>query len=150
MLVYVDASCFNRPFDDQRQERIERETEAVLLVLQRVETGNDDLAWSPALTLELSAHPEEEIREQLLTWAARAHVVMATPPAVHERVKTFVVEGLKSLDAAHLAFAEAAGCGVLLTCDDRFLRRSQTLDLSVRVLNPVQYVTETSHGGTDD
>jgi predicted nucleic acid-binding protein len=150
MLVYVDASCFNRPFDDQRQERIERETEAVLLALQRIETGDDELAWSPALTLELSAHPEAEIREQLMTWAARAHVVPASTPAVQERVKAFVGEGLKPLDAAHLAFAEAAACGVLLTCDDRFLRRSQTLDLSVRVLNPVQYVSETTDVGTDD
>ena len=30
MRLYVDLSCFNRPFDDQGQERIRLETEAVL------------------------------------------------------------------------------------------------------------------------
>jgi len=69
---------------------------------------------------------------------------------VRERVNKLVAEGLKALDAAHLAFAKAAACDVLLTCDDRFLRRAQNLDLSLRVLNPVEYYEETIDDGPDD
>jgi len=69
---------------------------------------------------------------------------------VRERVNKLVAEGLKALDAAHLAFAESAACDVLLTCDDRFLRRAQNLDLSLRVLNPVEYYEETIDDGPDD
>jgi predicted nucleic acid-binding protein len=29
MRLYIDLSCFNRPFDNQSQERIRRETQAV-------------------------------------------------------------------------------------------------------------------------
>jgi hypothetical protein len=29
--IYLDACCLNRPFDDQTQERIRLESEAVLL-----------------------------------------------------------------------------------------------------------------------
>lgn len=150
MLVYIDANGFNRPFDDQEQERIRRETEAILVVLQRIVSGNVELAWSPALTLELSAHPEAEIREQLMEWAVRARIATSTSAAVQARARELVDGKLKPLDAAHVAFAEAAQCEVLLTCDDRFLRRSQQLDLSVRVLNPVEYVMEATHGGVDD
>jgi predicted nucleic acid-binding protein len=150
MLVYIDANCFNRPFDEQQQERIHRETEAVLAVLERVDSGADELAWSPALTLELSAHPEVAIREQLTAWSARAGVDVTTTASVHDRIKELVAGGLKPLDAAHVAFAETAKCEVLLTCDDRFLRRAQQLDLSVRVLNPIEYLTETEDGGIDD
>ena len=142
MLLYVDANCFNRPFDDQSQDRIQRETEAVLAILQRVESGDDDLAWSPALTLELSAHPDAEIRGQLTAWAGHARVVVATTPSVRERGNELVARGLRPLDGAHVAFAEAAHCSVLLTCDDRMLRRARRLDLSLRVLDPVEYVAE--------
>src|SRR4051812_7227185 len=114
MLVYVDANCFNRPFDDQRQSRIRQETEAVLHILEGIQQGADQLAWSPALTLELSAHPEPEIRDQLTAWSKHAHVDMNVTATVRLRAEELELSGLKPLDAAHVAFAEAAGCMVLL------------------------------------
>jgi hypothetical protein len=39
--IYLDVCCLNRPFDDQRQERIRLEAEAVPLILGRCEAG----AW---------------------------------------------------------------------------------------------------------
>jgi hypothetical protein len=35
--IYLDNSVVNRPFDDQSQERIRLETEAVILLLSRLE-----------------------------------------------------------------------------------------------------------------
>ena len=46
MRLYIDLNCFNRPFDDQRQERVRRETVAVFNILNRVLEGNDSLIWS--------------------------------------------------------------------------------------------------------
>ena len=43
MRFYIDLSCFNRPFDDQGQERVRKETEAVLSVLTRIVEGKDTL-----------------------------------------------------------------------------------------------------------
>ena len=40
MLLYLDLNCFNRPFDDQTQERIARETAAVFAVLERVDAAS--------------------------------------------------------------------------------------------------------------
>lgn len=142
MLIYLDANCFNRPFDDQAQDRIHQETEAVFAILQRIDAGLDELGWSTALSLELSAHPEAEIREQLMEWAGLARITVTATASVRERVKELTVSGLKALDASHVAFAESARCDVLLTCDDRFLRRSRHLQLSVRVLNPIEYLAE--------
>jgi hypothetical protein len=39
MRVYLDACCLNRPFDDRSQDRIRLEAEAVLAIIERVETG---------------------------------------------------------------------------------------------------------------
>lgn len=140
MLVYLDANCFNRPFDDQTQERIQQETEAVLNVLQRVLGGHDQLAWSAALNLELSAHPEPDIREELMGWAERCQILLEPSNDVRARAEALHSLGMGALDAAHIAFAEAGGCDLFLTCDDRLLRRSRRLALSVQVFNPVEYV----------
>ena len=51
------------------------------------------------------------------------------------------------MDSVHLACAEAAGVGVLLTCDDVFLRRARRLGLALRVLNPVAYLQEVIRNG---
>jgi hypothetical protein len=39
MKLYLDVSCLNRPFDDQRQPRVRTESEAVLLILARIDQG---------------------------------------------------------------------------------------------------------------
>jgi len=38
--IYLDVCCLNRPFDDQTQDRIHLESEAVILILKRVRSGN--------------------------------------------------------------------------------------------------------------
>jgi hypothetical protein len=35
MRIYLDVCCINRPFDDQTEERIRMESEAVLAILKR-------------------------------------------------------------------------------------------------------------------
>ena len=39
MKIYLDVCCLNRPFDDQRQERIHFETEALELIFKRIDKG---------------------------------------------------------------------------------------------------------------
>jgi hypothetical protein len=42
--------CFNRPYDDQTQARIHLETEAKLLLQQKVKNAECDLIWSSVTT----------------------------------------------------------------------------------------------------
>lgn len=46
--VYLDVCCFNRPYDDQTQDRVRLEAEAVLLILRRIEAGEWRLSVSGA------------------------------------------------------------------------------------------------------
>lgn len=127
MSVYLDANCFHRPFDDQTQQRIARETAAILAVLRRIGSGLDELARSSALTLELSAHPVAETRTELESWKRRCSRELTSNEAIRERAEHLAQNGLKPLDAAHVAFAETAGCAVFLTCDDRLLRAAGSI-----------------------
>jgi len=77
MLVYVDASCFNRPFDDQEQRRVAEETRAVFRILERIVDDRLDLAWSEVLDLENSRHPLVDRRTEIGRWRQKAAVHVA-------------------------------------------------------------------------
>ena len=74
MLLYLDLNCFNRPFGDQSQNRIARETAAVFSVLQRIVDGIDHLAWSAMVDSENAQHPLVDRRTEIARWAQRAEV----------------------------------------------------------------------------
>jgi len=65
MRIYLDVCCLNRPFDDQSQDRIRLESEAVKLVLDLVGKGRHTWVSSEAVEYEVSRHPSEARRERL-------------------------------------------------------------------------------------
>jgi hypothetical protein len=54
MRVYLDVCCLNRPFDDQTQDRIRLEAEAVTLILGHFEAKEWDWIGSDAVNLEIA------------------------------------------------------------------------------------------------
>ena len=147
MRLYIDLSCFNRPFDDQGQERVRLETEAVLSVLTRLLQGKDTLLWSWAISFENGKHPKPDRRDEIAVWEARSELLIPVSAALQARAVEFGRSGVSALDAVHLASAEAGGAGLFLTCDDALLKRAARLGLGLRVLNTVAYLKEvTSHG----
>lgn len=68
MQLYIDLNCFNRPFDDQTQKRVQSETDAVFAILRRVSDGTDKLIWSWALWYENSKHPIPDRRDEIAQW----------------------------------------------------------------------------------
>ena len=147
MRLYIDLSCLNRPFDDQGQDRIRRETEAVFAILTRIIEGRDALIWSWVLTFENARHPKQDRRDEIGLWEGRAEAVVTVSINLQERARQIAQHGIPALDAAHLASAEAGEADVLLTCDDVLLRRAQRLGLALRVINPVAYLDEVSTHG---
>jgi hypothetical protein len=145
VLLYLDLNCFNRPFDDQSQERIAHETAAVFAILQRIIDGVDQLIWSAILTFENAQHPLVDRRTEIAQWAHRAVVNIAVTHQVATRARALTAAGFRPLDAAHLACAEAAACDRFLTCDDPVLRRARRVQVGLRVQTPTDYVQE----GTD-
>ncbi len=131
MRLYIDLNCFSRPFDDQGQERIRRETEAIYGILRRIVEGDDTLLWSWVLTYENVRHPKPDRRDEIALWEGRAGKSVTLSTNLQERARQIAQQGIPALDAAHLASAEAGGANVLLTCDDVVLRRAQRLGLAL-------------------
>jgi predicted nucleic acid-binding protein len=68
---------------------------------------------------------------------------MSLDAKVRTRALDLERQGLKPLDALHVACAELAVVTHFLTCDDRLVRRYSG---TMRVLNPVDFVLSWSEG----
>ena len=58
MKIYLDVCCLNRPFDDQRHDRIRLETEAIFTILKFVELDKLELFDSDIILYEVEKIPD--------------------------------------------------------------------------------------------
>jgi predicted nucleic acid-binding protein len=139
--IYLDLCCLKRPFDDQRQERIRRETEAVAYLIEQAERGAVTTVRSPALVVENDANPREDRRLATALWIHGAHVEVGHTEQVARRARELHALGFGVLDGLHVAFAEAAGARFLVTCDDGLssLASRHAALLRLAVINPCDY-----------
>lgn len=144
VIVYLDACCLNRPFDDQTQDRIHLEAEAILLILTRLEAVKWQWLGSEALDFEIGQTPDPQRRNRVKLLAAHAHRVVVIEKLEVERAQQLVALGFQALDALHLACAESGAADVFLTTDDKLLRLAAVLSeqLRVRVANPLAWIRE--------
>jgi len=121
-VMYLDLCCLKRPFDDGRAERIRREAETVAAIMAMAENGEVDLVHSGAHDLENDRNPREERRLTIRSWLQAAAIHMKTNPAINARGSQLSALGFRTLDALHLAFAEAAAARWFVTTDDRLVK----------------------------
>ena len=144
MKIYLDACCVNRPYDDQTQDRIRLEAEAILMIINHCESHQWLWIGSDALIFEIQQIPnvEKQKRVQLLA----AHVSQSVQVGESEIRRTQVLQtlGFHALDALHLACAESHQVNIFLTTDDPLLKKSKKVSkqLKVRVANPLSWLME--------
>jgi predicted nucleic acid-binding protein len=142
--IYLDVCCLNRPFDDQRQDRIRLESEAVLLILGHCAVGTWQWISSAVVEEEVNNTPSIERRHRVRSMLSGAHSTVALTQAAVIRAQELKAMGFRTYDALHIACAEQATVNILLTTDDRVLRiaASHAAELHVRVANPLTWLME--------
>ena len=142
MRLYLDLCCYNRPFDDRTQARVDAEAVAVEAILEGVRQGADELWDSSVLEWENRRTPSAYRRAQVKQLRRLAQ--KRARAGRRERARAAELEdlGYDSLDAAHLSVAAFAGVGVFLTTDDLLLSRWRRLGepRSLAVMNPIDYL----------
>ena len=62
---------------------------------------------------------------------------------MEERARALQPEGIKPVDALHLASAVAAKADYFCTCDDQFLKRAKAVDTGqTKVVSPLELIAE--------
>lgn len=142
MRIYFNTSALNRPFDDLSSRRVRLEAEAIVALLGAVESDLVEWVGSDYLDFEISQDPDPERVRRVRSLAELARRRVEVSGAVTDRARSLERAGLRGLDALHVASAEAGEAELLITTDDRMLRRSRRagLALAVRVVTPVEAV----------
>jgi len=145
MKFYLDVCCLNRPFDDQTQDRVHLESEAVLTILRHAE----ERAWawisSSVVLYEVNQIPNNDRKQRILKLCDQASGIIRLDEKIYELSETLKKIGFKSYDALHLACAHQAKVEVFLSTDDRLVKKAHknTKILNMKIDNPLNWLQKT-------
>ncbi len=144
-VLYLDACCLNRPFDDQTQIRIRLEAEAVLLIIFHVHLSAWEWIGSQVLSYEIDRTPDPDRRLRVKSLMSGISRRVSLDAKMVSRADKFQILGLRGYDALHAVSAEQGGADALLTTDDRFIRavNRNANQFNVKVINPLRWLEET-------
>ena len=135
--IYLDNCCYNRPYDDQVQLRIELETKAKLHIQQQIAENEISLVSSIIIEYENNDNPYELRKHVISDFLQHASDYVDKSDDVVAIAKEIGNKGIKTKDASHLACAIYAGCDYFLTTDDKLLKYQ---DDRIRTINPVDFI----------
>lgn len=143
MRLYFDCCCYNRPFDDQSQQRIHDESEAILSLMNRCITLSGTILGSAVLRLEIDSIGDTVKREKVRHLYRAVNEDVGYTPMIRQHAEEIRQHStIHEMDALHLSCAEIGGADVFLTTDARLIRSCRSVSLRVHVLNPVSYLAE--------
>ncbi len=144
MRIYFDSCCVNRLTDDQTQQRIYREAEAMEELIGFSTSEPNIWVGSAVLEAEIARNPDSDRREDDEALLAFVKQVVKLDDRIVSRARELHKAGFSGFDALHLSCAESAQVDIFLTTDDRLVRRAnrKPAKLAIRVLNPVSFLEE--------
>ena len=137
--IYLDNCCFNRPYDDQGQLKVELETKAKLFIQDLVLDGQIKLVWSYILDYENSKNLFSEKRDAIQRWKNLATLDTDETPGILETA-ALCKKFLGSADSLHLACAIHMGCDYFITVDKGILKHAGALRDPILICDPVTFL----------
>ncbi|MCL2187599.1 MAG: hypothetical protein FWC16_05820 [Defluviitaleaceae bacterium] len=140
MRVYLDNCCYSRPYDGQKQIKIQLETEAKLFIQSLVKLKAIKLVASFVLMEEVNASSEIVKVQAVMSFINEHSSVFVGSDCINEltpMAANAIMTGVKAKDAIHLACAIFAECDYFISTDKRLL--NYTSD-KIKLLNPIEFM----------
>ena len=135
--IYLDICCFNRPYDNQTQLKIELETKAKLFVQNLVYTNKLALVWSYILDYENSKNIHVQKLSAIQKWQTLAVEDINETNEIIEKSKIIQNMGIKNADSLHLACAISSKCDYFITVDKRVLKYKCD---EINIIDPIEFI----------
>jgi predicted nucleic acid-binding protein len=135
--IYLDNCCYNRPYDDQTQLRIELETKAKLFIQNLIVVGKVDLTTSSLSVLENKKNPYSDRRFSIQDFFRYSQRTATSSAECFAEAENLKAKGLKTYDAIHLSFAILSACDYFITTDDRLLKCQ---DDRIQIIDPQNFM----------
>ena len=142
MKIYLDHCTYNRPFDDQRNIKIQLETFAKLYIQDQIRQGTYDLVWSYMSDFENSYNPNIENRNSIQAWENIAKFKCKSTEKILLLGNKIMEKGIRANDALHIACALECQCEYFITTDIGLINKK--ID-NVQIINPIDFIRQ--YGG---
>jgi len=140
-VVYIDNCCNNRLFDGDESPKVKAQADKIRLIISNRKKDGYVVIGSFVGEAEISKIPDDEKRraaEQCYKESIDDNIQHSAQ--IITRARKLESMGLKPMDARHLAAAEAAGAGYLLTTDEKFIKKCAKNNLTaVKVIDPLDF-----------
>ena len=138
--IYLDNCCYGRPFDNQKNLVIQKETQAKVFIQSLVKYKAVELVYSSISVQEITDSPFEENSHSVLDFIennAKYYVSKNNNEIAISLTEEIMRTGLKLKDASHTACAIVAKCDYLITTDKRLLKYR---DNRIRIVSPIEFI----------
>jgi len=135
--IYLDMCCFNRPYDDQSQLKIELETKAKLFIQQLVLENSVSLVWSYMLDYENSLSDFMQKQSTIQKWQEYAVKDIDESTKILQISNKIQKTGIKNADSLHIACAISADCDYFISVDKRLLNYQ---DKRIIICDPIEFL----------
>jgi len=137
--IYLDVCTLCRPFDNQNDMRIRLETDAYFLIMNAIEEKRYEMVVSSMHIKELESIKDIKERIQIVHFLDEyGKTKNADLNLVKKRADELIKLNFGIADAIHLAFAEQSS-NYLVTCDDKFEKKSKRITTNIEVVNPIEF-----------
>ena len=137
MRIYLDHCAYNRPFDDQKNIKIQLETYAKLYIQDQIKKGVYDLVWSYMSDFENSYNPYIENRNSIQAWESIAKIKCKSSEKIFSLGKEIVKKGIRINDALHIACAVESQCEYFITTDIGLVNKNVG---NIQIINPIDFI----------
>jgi len=139
--IYLDNCCYNRPFDDLRQEKISMEAKAIEDIIAKAENGYVQIYNSPAVDYELYRISEGSKKRQVEDLYESINLkYIKHSEEIEKRVDELEKQNVHHMDAYHIAYAEKINVDYLVTTDRQMTSLGRKSDAKIKIINPVEFI----------
>ena len=138
--IYFDNCCYSRPFDNQKDLKIQDETQAKMFIQSLVKYKAIELVYSSISVEEITEMPFEENSRTILDFIENYAEFCANGDSdeiVIHLAEEIMRTGVKLKDASHTAYAIIAKCDYLVTTDKRLIKYK---DDRIKIINPIEFI----------
>ncbi len=137
--VYLDNCCYNRPYDDQEQPKVQLETQAKLHIQNMIADKKLNLVYSYVSEYENSNNPNVKNRSSISQFFSNAvvYVDYTHKDEIQSEMNEIIKTGIKEMDALQVASAIIGKADYFLTTDKRLLKYSTE---KIKIMNPIEFI----------
>ena len=130
--IYLDNCCFNRPYDNQENIKVQIETESKLYIQRKIKESQYSLVWSYILEYENQSNPYMIRKEEILEWKKISTIIIKPSEEIFNRAEKLLSYNIKFKDALHLSCAIEAKADFFITTDTTGRGRGCNVEGEVR------------------